>query len=562
MYARNDNIFIDMVKDALKNLGQGLFKVQETILSAAVILALCSGINAFLGLVKGRLLANAFGISDELSVFYTADKIPNLMYSVLVVGTLSTIFIPVFAETLDVNKESAWKTATTMILASLAFFLLLGGVVFIGAPFVIRLLSIGRFSPEEIGLGANLMRVMLAAQIFLILGSFITSILHSFKYFLVPALAPILYNLGMLFGIVFLSSSFGIYGPTIGVVIGALLHFLIQIPLLRKVGFRVILRNGSTVTPLKKILSLMPARILSVLFANVISTVNNSLAILVSTSSVVFLKFASQLQFFPVNLFGVSVASALLPTLSHNSSATNKDTFKNIFITSLHQMLFLVIPASVVLIILRVPVVRIVYGVANFPWEATVKTSYALAFFGLSIFAQSGVYLLTRAFYALKDTFTPVKVSSITIGLNILLSFTFVRYLGFGVWAVAFAYSITSFIDLVLLFIWLSRKLGGFNWDAVFVPFTKISYAALFMGLCVYIPLKFLDAYVVDTSHTLGLLLLTFITCFIGFGAYLLFTRLLNVAEINMFYRLLGRLHVLKRRDFSVRSENTQVTNY
>lgn len=520
-------------------------KTQKTILSAASILAVASGINAMLGFVKGRLLATYFGDSAQLAVFYTADRIPDFMYSVLVVGALSTIFIPVFTSLYKKNKNRAWETASSLINITVAFFVVFSLLVFLFAPSVMRILSLGKFGLEEVSLGAKLMRIMLAAQLMLVVSSFLTSILQSFKYFLVPALAPIFYNLGFIIGTVLLSGNLGIFGPAVGVIIGSLLHLLIQIPMMRKVNFKfspfslIVHRNGT-----REVFDLVPSRIGSVLINNLIITINNSLAILISTSAVVHLKFANQLQFFPVNLFGFSIAHASLPTLSDESEETNLGKFKRTFITSFHQMMFLVLPASVILLVLRVPMVRIVYGAATFPWEATVKTAYALAFFSLSIFAQGGIYLITRSFYALKDTKTPVRISMLTLFVNITLSLYFVRVLSLGVWSIAFSFSITSILTFILMLTFLIKKIGGIDYQELIIPFTKISYSALIMGMALYLPLKLLDQFVFDTTRVIPLLLLTAIATTAGSATYLIITRLFKVEEIELFYKLLRKLKI------------------
>lgn len=526
-----------------------LNKTQQTILSAAFILSAASGINAILGFVKGRLLATYFGDSTELAVFYTADRIPDLIYSVIVVGALSTVFIPVFTSLYKKDKEKAWNTASSMINISLSIFFIFSAIIFFSAPTIMKGLSIGKFSPGEIALGANLMRIMLGAQLVLVASSFITSILQSFKYFLIPAIAPIAYNLGLIGGIIFLSDSMGIYGPAIGVSIGALLHLFIQIPLMNRVNFKFYFslnfhKNGSS-----EIFRLMPARIGSVLINNLITTISNSMAILISTSAVVHLKFANQLQFFPVHLFGFSIAHASLPTLSEESDENNLGKFKRTFLTSFHQMMFLLIPTSVILLILRVPIVRIVFGASTFPWEATVKTSYALAFFSLGIFAQGGIYLVTRAFYALKDTYTPVKVSAATLVINVLTSYIFVHYLSLGVWAIALSFTLTSVITFVVLLFLLIREIGGIDLHELIVPFTKIGYAAAMMGVALYVPLKLLDQLVFDTTRTAELILLTGVSSFIGMATYLLLTYLFKVDEIELFYRLLRKLSPSKSTD-------------
>ena len=524
------------------NFGSLFDKTQKTILSAAFILAVSSGVNAFLGFLKGRLLASYFGISSDLTVFYTADRIPNLVYSVLIVGAVSTVFIPIFTSLVKKDKEEAYKTASSIINATFLFFIIIGTLVFIFAPQIIEVLALGKFSPEQVDLGSKLMRIMIGSQLLLVAGSLTTSVLQSLNYFLIPAIAPVAYNMGMILGVIFLSSRFGIYGPAIGVLVGSIMHFCVQIPLLKRTGFKLSFSLNFKNKDFRKMFSLIPPRILSVILANLIQTVNNSLAILVSQPSVVYLKFALQLQTFPVSFCGLSMASASLPTLSSQHDENNK--FKETFTTAFLQTMFLAMPAGMILLILRVPAVRLVYGVARFPWEATVSTATALAFFSVSIFAQSANYLLTRSFYAMKDTKTPVIVSLITTVINIVLSVYFVTNLRLEVWAVAMAFSITSFMDTIILFFLLDKKVEGFDKKSIVVPFLKISSAAIIMAFMLYIPMKFLDNYVLDTAKTLNLIVLTAIAGVVGTGAYLLLTHLFKVKEIELFYKVLKKLNI------------------
>ncbi len=526
-----------------------LTRTQSSIISAATVLGITSGFTAVLGLVKSRLLTSYFGVADELTVFYIADRIPNLIYSLFVVGVLSTVFIPVYTEAIKKNGEDAHEIASMIISAGLLFFILLGGAAFIFADQIIGLLALGQFSPQELTLGVSLMRIMLGAQLILVISSFLTSLLQSYNYFLLSSLAPILYNLGMIVGIVAFSEKYGIYGAVYGVVIGALAHLFIQVPALRKVKYKYSLRLNFKNNYVQKMFGLIPPRILSVLVANLMATFHNSLALLVSKPSVIHLKFADQLQSFPVNLFGVSVAAAALPALSRKSAPLEKDAFKKIFLTSLHQMFFLVIPCSVILLVLRIPIIRIVYGAAKFPWESTVKTSYTLAFFSLSIFSQSAVFLLTRGFYALKDTKTPVKVAVLTALLNLVLCLTFVNALNWGVWSIAFAYSLTSLIDMVALFALLAKSLGGFEIDSVIKPFLKMSYSAVLMGVSLYLPLKLMDKYIFDSTRTVQLLLITGIAGLFGTVSYLFFTNLLKVEEVELLRKLLRKLDFRKAID-------------
>ncbi len=535
-----------LLKKGTKNLNGFLYKTQNTILSAAFILGIASGLSAVLGLVKTRLLASYFGVSKDLAIFYTADKIPNLIYSIIIVGAVSTVFIPIFTGLLKKDENTAFEVASSIINTTLVFFLVIALVIFFMSPKLINLLAVGSFSKEEVLLGSNLMRIMLVSQVLLVAGSLATSILQSYKYFIIPALAPIFYNVGMILGIVFLSKDYGIYGPAAGVALGSILHFGIQIPLLKRSGFKFSLTLNIKDKNYKKMFALVPPRIASVLIANVIQTINNSLAIIVSASSVIYLKFADQLQTFPVSLFGISMAAASLPTLSSQSAPEEKEKFQETFLTSFHQMVYLVMPLSAILLILRIPAIRLVYGVSNFPWEATIRTAQTLAFFSVSVIAQSSNYLITRAFYALKDTITPVTINILTAITNVVISIFFVTSMKLGVWSIALSYTITSFLDMFLLMIFLNKKVGGFNKEKLFIPFTKISWATALMGIMLYIPMKILDQFVFDTTRTINLLALTVLAGLLGMVTYVFITSLLKVEEIQLLYKITRKLKLSK----------------
>lgn len=523
-----------------------LLKTQNTIISAAFMLSLAGGVNALLGFVKGRVTATYFGDSIEVAVFFTADKIPSLIFQVLVWGSLSTIFIPIFTNIYKKNKAESYKAASALINTTLLIFLIISLPAFIFATELISLLAVGTFNTEQIALGAALLRIMLIGQIILVISTFLTSILQSFRLFLATAIAPIVFNIGFIVGTILLVKQHGIYSMAYAVVIGAILHLAVQVPFMRNVDFKYLPEFKIKVRELQELMSMLIPRISSVFITNLVYTINNSFALLISPAAAAHYKYASQLQFFPVHIFGISIATAALPTLSAEGDDENYETFKATFLTSFHQMMFLIVPTSIILLVLRIPMVRIVYGADQFPWEATVSTAYTLAFFSISVFAQSAIYLTTRAFYALKDMKTPVKVSLVTIFVNILLSLYFIQGLGLGVWSIALSFSITALIDMVSLFLLLSKKVGGFSLEKFIIPFTKIGTAGLFMGASLYIPLKLLDELVFDTTKTINLLILTSIVTLAGIASYLLFTKLFKVEEIELFYRIVKKFRFKK----------------
>lgn len=526
-----------------------LMKTQNTILSAAFIITISTGLNAILGLVKSRVLTANFGVSEDLAVFYLAERIPNLIYSVIIVGAVSTVFIPVFTGLLGKDKQKAYETASATMNATLIFFMFFCVLMYIFSEQLMALLLAGaRNSPDYTGkiiLGSRLIKLMAIGQIFLVAGSLVTSLLQSFKFFLLPAIAPIAFNIGIISTVMLTASKNGIYSAAYGIILGGILHFLVQIPLIRTTNFKYKLSLNLADNGLRQTLKLIPPRLFSVLLANLAGLIDNAIALMVSFQSVVYLKLAVQLQTLPVNLFGLSMASAALPTLSEE--AEDLDKFKKTFLTSLHQTMFLVLPISAILFVLRIPAVRLTYGVSRFPWEATVTTSYILAFYSISIFAQSANYLISRAFYALKDTYTPIKVGVFTAVLNVAISYVLITKLNYGAEAVAIAFSTTTFIDSLALIFLLNKKVGGFEFNKLVKPFIKIALASFSMAITLYIPMKLLDFHVLDTTKTINLMILTAIAGASGGLTYLVFTQIFNVEEVELLYKILRKLNLKKK---------------
>jgi putative peptidoglycan lipid II flippase len=568
-----------MIKKLFRNGRSFFFGKQTTILSAASVLMLIGLVSRILGLVRDRVLVSFFTPQD-LDIYFAAARIPNFIFDIVVAGAISTAFIPVFSEYLARDEEEeAFAAASNLISLSLVFFLILAAIYFIFAKPISELIAPG-FTSDQILLMSRLTRIMLAAQGFFILANFLTGIAQSFRRFIIPAISLALYNIGIIWGTALLSPTFGLYGPTVGMVVGAFLYLLVQIPLLRILGFRIRWGLDYKNPGVRKITKLMAPRMLALLANQVDATVDVILASLSSLGALTYFSFAQHLQFFPVSLFGLSIAQAALPTLSLSASARPpassrgesrdgtaviKEEFKKIFLSTLHQMFFLVIPVSVALLVLRIPLVRLAFGAAQFDWEATVTTGYVVAAFAISIFAQSATYLLARAFYALQDTRTPVVIQIVSIIIGIGLSATAILILKLPVWGLALSYSLATFIHAGLLLVFLHRKVGGFGFRRLILPFAKVSAASLTAGSLMYVFLKILDrsawdqrlsflgkltlpahfeVFVIDTRYTLNLAFLTFFVGLIGAAAYLLLSWVLKIEEMKIFLKLLRKFRL------------------
>lgn len=519
-----------------------LTKKQASIRSAAFILMCMVFASRVLGLVRDRLLSARFS-PDELGVYFAAFRLPNLLFELLVMGALTSAFIPVFTKYVSQDKEeAARKMASTLINISLLILAVAAIPLFIWTRQISQFLAPG-FSGEQIDQMIAFTRLMMVLQVApLLVGNFFTGILQSYSLFLVPALAPVVYNVGIILGIVGLSGWIGLYAPVVGVGLGALLFLAIQVPLVVRVGYRHEMVANPHQQGVREVARLIGPRTLGLAVSQIDTTVDLILASLLGARMVTVFNFAQHLQQLPVGLFGATVAQAALPTLSIASIKEDLNEFKTSLLSAMHQILFFILPVSAMFIVLRIPMVRLVFGASRFDWAATVATGMTLSAFSISLFAQALIHVLARGFYALYDTKTPVAVGIIAIIINTVLSILFIRGWGMPVWSLGLSTSIASILNAGLLLLLLDRRVSKFNRRDLIVPPLNMLIAATVAGVVIFVPLKLLDQLVFDTTRTFGLLLLTGTSGFLGLATYLFVAWVLGVSEVYSFIRLLKRV--------------------
>lgn len=538
-----------------------LLKQQTNILSAAFVLMATAILSQFLGLVRQRLLVANFGASDTLGVYLASSRIPDFFFQLIIAAALTTAFIPVFTNFIHKGKtDSANKMASSILNLGLLFFGIISIILFIFAPFFLKFMNPGLgYSPDQMILMANLMRVIILGQLIFLVATFFSSILQSHNNFLVAGFAAALYNFGIIIGILIFTDRFGIYAPAIGVIIGACFFAFFQIPFVKKVGFKYFPNFSIKTEGVKEVGRLMGPRTLSILIFQLGSLITVSLISFLPSPgrSYVIYDYALTLAFAPIVLFGQSIAQAALPVLSREKD--NLLNFRSTFSASYIQMLYLIMPVSVLFLVLRIPIVRLVFGAAQFDWAATVLTGRTLAFFSLSIFASALIYLVSRAFYALHDTKTPLIIGAITTAFMLCLSLFFVifwsqnlesianaytgrfRLIPVGVESLAFTYSLAAILNLTLLLFFLNRKIKLITIDFI-LPQIKIFICVIFMGFALYIPIKLLDQLVFDTTRTINLILLTGISSLIGFTIYFFLTWFFDVKEASTFLLMFKKI--------------------
>ncbi|MCX6783878.1 MAG: murein biosynthesis integral membrane protein MurJ [candidate division WWE3 bacterium] len=521
-----------------KNL---FLKRQESIITAAALIGLTLLGSGLLGFIRDRLAANFFGDSTPLGLFYLADKLPNFIFSVLVIGGFSTAVIPVFTKYLKNDVATAWELSSQILSVVLVGFAGLGVILFIFATPIASLLTSSKLSPSDFATLVTLLRILLLGQLLLIVSNFLTCLLQSHKHFLIPALSPIFYNLGLIVGIV-AASRFGIIAAAWGAVLGACMHLAIQIPALKQIDFKFKPQINLRAPAFLETMHLLGPRTLTIIVSQLSILIDSWLAAWVSVAAIVPYTFALHLQNVPLGIFGVSISAALFPTLSQKALIEDKTEFKKTFLTSFLQLSFLILPAAAVLLVLRVPAIRLVFGASRFSWEATLTAAYTLAFLALALFPQAAALSITKAFYALKDSKTPFIINCAGTIINIIVAILFIRVFHLGVWGLSLAYFISSSIECILLFTYLAKTLNGFSIVDFGKPFIKICAATFIMAGCLYLPLKQLDLYALDTSRTINLVILTAIAGLAGVISYLILTWLFKVQEIRLLYSLVNKI--------------------
>lgn len=519
-----------------------LLKRQTNILSAAFVIMITVVLSQVLGLVRQRLLASIFGASDTLGVYLASSRLPDFLFQIIIAGALSSAFIPVFSGFLVKNKkEDANKMGSALLTFSLLIFSVLSIVLFIFAEYFSHLLAPG-FSSSQISLMANLTRIIIFGELLFIIGSFFSAILQSHNHFFIAGFAAALYNGGIIIGILLLSGMVGIYSAAYGVVIGALIFVLAQLPSIKKVEFSFRPTLSLKENGIMDVVHLMWPRTIGLGIFQLGTILTLTLASLLPNPgrSYVILDYAQILSFAPVVLFGQSIAQAAFPILSRERD--NLEEFKETFITSFNQMLYLMLPISALLLVLRIPIVRLVFGSGAFDWEATVLTGETLAFFSISLFAQALIYLVARGFYAMHDAKTPLYIGAFSTAFMIASGFIFISYYHWSTPGIALAFSLGNILNFSLLLIFLNHKLGGFNKLKLLVPVVKIFTATLFMGFALYIPIKLLDQLVFDTTKTINLISLTGIASLAGFSLYLFLTWVFNVEEAKTFLLMFQKI--------------------
>ena len=510
----------------------------KTITSAAAILSLSAFLSGVLGLVRNKILAHLFGAGDVVDIYTSAFRIPDLVFTILVAGFLSAGFIPVFTSYLEKKSESdAWEFAGNVLNILLIFLAGLSLVLLVLAPVLLKWLLPG-FSPEKLQKTLEITRILFLSPIILGVSRLFGDALKSLRHFLVVAIAPILYNIGIIIGIVWFYPLWGLQGLAVGVIFGALLNLLVQVPTIGFSGFRPNWKVNFKDSGFKRIVRLAPLRSLALIVNQVNLFVVTSIASTLTAGSVaVFYNFAKPLQDFPITIFGMSFAIAAFPTLSLMAARKDWTKLAENFSNTFRQIVFFLVPSSALLFILRAQIVRLLYGSGAFDWPATIKTLDTVGLFAISMIAQGLILLLLRSFYALENTKTPLLGSLVLLIVNIVSSLALAPSL--GVKGLALALTLGSFAQFLFLWLTLRGRLPILRTHdrGVAISVLKVLGSSLVAALATREALYLMDPYV-NTYTGVGVLSQTIVASVVGIGFYVVISLLLRSPELGAIKKL------------------------
>ncbi len=465
---------------------------KRSVTKAAGQISIATAGSRILGFIRDILLAKIFGASGSTDAFFIAYRVPNLFRELFAEGSMSAAFIPVFTEALaKEGREDAKRLASAVLafLISIVSVLCFLGMLF--APSVVSVIAPGFIkSPEKFALTVTLTRIMFPFLFFISIAALAKGVLNSLKSFFVPALAPIFLNLSIITAALFFAPNVDAPLIAIGlaVSVGGALQAAIQLPDLMKKNFLVVPSFSLSHPGLKKIFRLLLPAIVGMGVAQINIFVSTIFVSFLAGGAATYLYYAMRFVHLPIGIFGVAMATAVLPSLSSHVAAGDKHALRDTFSFSLRLLFFVTLPAMAGLIVLAEPIIHVLLQRGEFTSQATAETAYALIFYSSGLWAFVGTRIVASVFYSLQDTRTPVKIAALSVLTNILFSFILMGPLRHG--GLALANAIASAVNFIVLFYLLRKRLGSIEGKKIVRSFMKTAAASAAMGVAALSVLK------------------------------------------------------------------------
>lgn len=517
---------------------------QGGMFSSAIILSFMIVVSRVFGFMRYRILAGYF-TKDELDIFFASFRIPDLVFELIITGAITSTFIPIFIKYSGDEKERS-KIISSIINIIL---IVLTVLIILILPFmtpIVTLITPG-FHGEKLHSIVVFSQWLLVSQLpFLVFGNFLTGIAQARKQFLITTLPPIIYNVSVILSTFALAPSIGLYAPILGVIGGALLFNIIQLPVvideLKTYRFTIELHTG-----VRDFFRMIGPRILTIITAQIDATIDLTLTTLLGSGAYTIFYFAQHLQLLPVSVIGMSFGQASLPYLSELAEAHKQKELTKIVTESIMNVFFMTMPIAIYFIFARTPLTRMFFGGEKFDWDGTVQTAFLLSYFSVSIPFHAVYYLLTRCFYALLDSRTPFYASITGVIVNTVLSLVFILVFKLPVWALGISFSLSMLLQDVILFILLHKKIS-FDVPAFLLSFGKIIFAAFISAPIPYIIIKLMDNLLLDTTRTINIFFLLSVSAIVYGLLYLFVSWFIGVQELYIISQLTGKAKQFQKK--------------
>jgi len=492
-----------------------------------------------LGLVRDMTKAYFFGTGIAADAFTVAFRLPNLLRALLGEGTLSAAFVPIFGEYLATkDRREAWMLAGAAwsLLAVVLIAVCLIGVLL--TPYLVKVMVYGyRGVPGKLDLTISLTRIMFPYIVFVGLAALAMGMLNSLRHFFAPAISPVLLNVGMIASMFLLCPRMGklpseqVYGLAIGVLAGGAAQLAIQIPFLKKKGMSFRFRPNWRHPGVRRILGLMLPGVVGLGVLEINMFVDTFLGALLQPGSVAALEYGNRLMQLPLGIFGVALGTAILPTLAIQAAREDFNQLRDTFSFAVRFVCFIMIPASLGLIVLRYPIIRLLFERGEFRHGHSVSmTATALMFYAAGLVFYGSVKCVAPVFYSLKDTRTPVKTAVIAMLSNIVLNVILMQFLGLG--GLALATALSSLLNLTLLLRQLRRRLGYIKGREMATSLARMGLAGSVMAVVCWISMTLIERSGINTG-LLGQLMEVLFCSALGIAAYFFFCRVFKCSELG-----------------------------
>jgi putative peptidoglycan lipid II flippase len=507
-----------------------------SIARASLVMIAALVASRILGWLRLSVFGAEFGETAQLDAFWAAFRIPDALFNLVVAGALASAFIPVFAGYLAKERETeAWHVASSVMNVFVVGLVVLSGVMWLAAPWIVPNLIVSpafASRPGQLDLTIELTRIMLLSPIFMGLSSLVTGVLQSYRQFLAGAIAPLVYNAVQIVFALFASPFVGIHSLAYGVVAGAAMMFLVQLPELtfRRTKYQLTFDLGHP--GVREIFALAGPRTLSLGAVQIVFFVDTYLASGMRDGSLTALTYAFQLMLLPLGVFSIAISAAVFPTLSHYASLGQAARMRDALQQAIRWILFLTLPTAILMVVLRRPIVNLLFQYGEFGPDARELVQAAFLFYALGLAGHALVQILARAYYASRDTTTPLALTLISIGTNVVLAVMLAPELGIN--GLALANSVATLGEAALLLLLLAPRarlrLVGLGYATL-----KQLTAALFMGVAMFLFIRFTNIpfdLALDPPKPL-LFVQTLLAAAFGVGVYALAAWAIRIGELQ-----------------------------